>query len=151
LLDYCGISGIRFTLPFGKAITIGTTSKDTASSGRARDVAGTPPRLEAVDGQDSFSGFREIKRRATSLPAGNEGVGEHVRTKSHLGLRPPVKLRTFGSAPNEETCFFCRTGLPQERALSKMTIQPFDLMSRRHPLSSTRAFGFKFASRSKLS
>jgi hypothetical protein len=41
---------------------------------------------------------------------GNEGVGEHVRTNIPLGDRAPVKLRTSTSAPNEETCFFCRTG-----------------------------------------
>src|SRR5215216_4059250 len=42
--------------------------------------------------------------------SGNEGVGEHVRTNIPLGDRAPVKLRTSTSAPNEETCFFCRTG-----------------------------------------
>jgi len=29
-----------------------------------------------------------------SRGAGNEGVGEHVRTRFHLGLRSPVKLRS---------------------------------------------------------
>ena len=32
----------------------------------------------------------------------NEGVGEHVRGKSHVGERPPVKLRSKRSAPIEE-------------------------------------------------
>jgi hypothetical protein len=29
-----------------------------------------------------------------SSGTGNEGVGEHVRTRFHLGLESPVKLRT---------------------------------------------------------
>ena len=29
-----------------------------------------------------------------SSGTGNEGVGEHVRTRFHLGLRLPVKLRS---------------------------------------------------------
>jgi hypothetical protein len=57
-----------------------------------------------------------------------------------------VKLRTAGSAPNEENLFplpdrffegpnsFSKKSEPLE-----LTIEPFDLMSRRHPLSSTRA------------
>jgi hypothetical protein len=39
----------------------------------------------------------------------------------------------------------------QKSELFENTIQPFDLMSRRHPLSSTRAAYLKFASRSKSS
>jgi hypothetical protein len=30
----------------------------------------------------------------SSSGTGNEGVGEHVRTRFHLGIRSPVKLRT---------------------------------------------------------
>jgi hypothetical protein len=43
--------------------------------------------------------------------------------------------------------FFC-----EERALSKIAIRPFDLMSRRHPLSSTRAyrFGIRFEKQTVL-
>jgi len=36
----------------------------------------------------------------------------------------------------KKTCFFCRTDLREERTLFENAIQPFDLMSRRHPLSS---------------
>jgi hypothetical protein len=46
----------------------------------------------------------------------------------------------------KKTSFFCRAGFRKEQALSKIAVQPFDLMSRRHPLSSTRAAGLKFAS-----
>ena len=62
----------------------------------------------------------------------------------------PVKLRSKDSAPNEENLFL----LPDrfwESELARNTIQPFDLMSRRHPLSSTRALRFRSASRSKPS
>ena len=62
----------------------------------------------------------------------------------------PVKLRSKDSAPNEENLFL----LPDrfwKSELSRKSIQPFDLMSRRHPLSSTRAFRVMFAPRSKPS
>ena len=37
---------------------------------------------------------------------GNEGVGEHVRTRFHAGLWAPVKLRIVkDTAPNEENLF----------------------------------------------
>jgi hypothetical protein len=42
------------------------------------------------------------------------------------------------SAPNEENLFLLRDRFLKSE-LFKNTIQPFDLMSRRHPLSSTRA------------
>ena len=58
-----------------------------------------------------------------------------------------MKLRTFGSAPMKKTCFLLPSRFSPERALSKITVQPFDLMSRRHPLSSTKAAGSKFALR----
>jgi hypothetical protein len=50
-----------------------------------------------------------------------------------------LKLRIMRSAPNEENLFL----LPDrfwKSELFRKSIQPFDLMSRRHPLSSTRAF-----------
>jgi len=56
---------------------------------------------------------------------------------SRGALRPPVKLRTTDPHRTKKTCFFCQTGFRRE--LLERTIQPFDLMSRRHPLSSTRA------------
>src|SRR5258708_613765 len=40
---------------------------------------------------------------------------------------------------DEENWFLLPDRFSKERALFEMTIQPFDLMSRRHPLSSTRA------------
>jgi hypothetical protein len=46
--------------------------------------------------------------------------------------------------------FFCRTGFERANSI-EMTIQPFDLMSRRHPLSSTRAAGdIRFEKRTVL-
>ena len=43
----------------------------------------------------------------TGSSAGNEGVGEHVRTRLHRpGL--PVKLRTLDPHRTKKTCFFCR-------------------------------------------
>jgi hypothetical protein len=45
----------------------------------------------------------------------------------------------------KKTCFFCRTDLREERTLFENAIQPFDLMSRRHPLSSTEPSDLKSA------
>ena len=89
--------------------------------------------------------FRERER------SGNEGVGEHVRTRFHGGPWGPVKLRTMRSAPNEENLFLLPEGLSRSELLER-TIQPFDLMSRRHPLSSTRAswIGISFEKRNVL-
>jgi hypothetical protein len=63
----------------------------------------------------------------------NEGVGEHVRTRSH---QPEVagEIADQGSAPNEENLFSSAGS-----SFRRNSIQPFDLMSRRHPLSSIRA------------
>ena len=69
----------------------------------------------------------------------NEGVGEHVRTRFHLGKRSPVKLRTL-EIRTERRKLVSSAGPVFERANSpERSIQPFDLMSRRHPLSSIRA------------
>jgi len=57
----------------------------------------------------------------------------------------PVKLRSKDSAPNEENLFLLPDRLWKSE-LPPSTIQPFDLMSRRHPLSSTRANRVRFAS-----
>jgi hypothetical protein len=62
----------------------------------------------------------------------------------------PVKLRTRDPHRTKKTGFFCRTGF-RKSELFERTIQPFDLMSRRHPLSSTRAAGLETASRSGVS
>src|SRR6476646_8439622 len=74
--------------------------------------------------------FRGTRASAnTSGPDSNRALG-------------PVKLRSKDSAPNEENPFL----LPDrfwESELARKSIQPFDLMSRRHPLSSTRAFRFQ--------
>jgi hypothetical protein len=61
----------------------------------------------------------------------------------------PVKLRSKDSAPNEENLFL----LPDrfwESELPRKSIQPFDLMSRRHPLSSTEPSDLKSASKKQI-
>ena len=81
-----------------------------------------------------------MKGRALPAPGGNEGVGEHVRTRSH---RPNVAGEIADSSSphrTKKTCFFCRTGFDQRRAPFQSSIQPFDLMSRRHPLFVARSF-----------
>jgi hypothetical protein len=85
-----------------------------------------------------------------SAPAGNEGVGEHVRTKSQLAKRAG-EIADLWIRTDEENFFLLPSRFSSERALSKSAVQPFGLMSRRHPLSSTRAAGLKSAPRSKPS
>ena len=97
-----------------------------------------------------FWGILGSRRAGHRLPGPrNEGVGEHVRIRFHMEALGPGEIADQRSAPNEENLF----PLPDRsgRASSSKAIQPFDLMSRRHPLSSTRAAGVKSASRSKLS
>jgi hypothetical protein len=77
----------------------------------------------------------------------NEGVGEHVRTRFHLKLKTNGGFEPAGEIADHEIRTERRkpvssAGPVFERANSlERTIQPFDLMSRRHPLSSTRAPG----------
>src|SRR5882672_6040517 len=89
---------------------------------------------------------RRAFRRTRAFPRerrrswGNEGVGEHVRTRFHAGLLALLKLRVVRiPAPNEEKLVSSAGPVLKERAsfertLFRNTIQPFDLMSRRHPL-----------------
>ena len=84
---------------------------------------------------DQCRGMRECRQLARL--AGNEGVGEHVRTRFRTGrssgetAAPPK-----GKDPHrtKKPGFFYWT--------NSMTVQPLDLMSRRHPLSSTGALWF---------
>jgi hypothetical protein len=131
LLDCRAGRGIQFTLRFGKAITI------------AAMVPGKKPGR----GETSVSRFWGIGTAGgDNAPAYGTRASANTSGPNLNWQRAPVKLRTFGSAPMKKISFFCRAGFRKERALSKSAVQPFDLMSRRHPLSSTRAVGLKFAS-----
>jgi hypothetical protein len=74
--------------------------------------------------------------------AGNEGVGEHVRTKfqptTNAGEIADLWIRT-----DEEKLLSSAEPLLARASPVENAVQPFDLMSRRHPLSSTRAAGSK--------
>jgi len=80
-----------------------------------------------------------MKKPGMSPGSWNEGVGEHVRTRFHLGLKIAGEIAELRDPHRtKKTYFFCRTVFE----LFETSIQPFDLMSRRHPLSSTRAVRF---------
>jgi|SRR5882762_3534884 hypothetical protein len=66
-----------------------------------------------------------------------------------LGQRLPVKLRTQDPHRTKKTCFFCRTGFVRANSFEN-AIQPFDLMSRRHPLSSTEPSDLKSAFKKQI-
>jgi hypothetical protein len=74
-----------------------------------------------------------------SSGTGNEGVGEHVRTRFHLGFKIAGEIADR-EIRTERRKLISSAGPVFE--LIERSIQPFDLMSRRHPLSSTRAVRF---------
>jgi hypothetical protein len=84
------------------------------------------------------------------------GSGERGRRRTRqdqISLRAlgPDEIADQRSAPNEENLFLLPDRFSKS-GLSERTIQPFDLMSRRHPLSSTRAswIGISFEKRNVL-
>ena len=171
VLVSCGfprVCGIWFTVAFRETITIAAigTPRRCVTPPLARSKDGSGLRGTARE-RRTLSGTRKMacramrrrwsdqqcgefgqQRRAASAAArgtrasANTSGPDFTRSSKPIGaLGPPVKLRIMRSAPNEENLFL----LPDrffERANSlEITIQPFDLMSRRHPLSSTRAPG----------
>jgi hypothetical protein len=104
------------------------------------------PRHEAAGGWDrQFDNFWETKTPAANAAAGNEGVGEHVRTKSQR-TKSAGEIADRWIRTDEENFFLLPNRFSLRASPVEKTVQPFDLMSRRHPLSSTRAAGLKVAS-----
>jgi len=60
------------------------------------------------------------------------------------------EIATSRSAPNEENLFLLPDRLSLERNSFENAIQPFDLMSRRHPLSSTEPSDLKSAVKKQI-
>ncbi|MDE2064896.1 MAG: hypothetical protein KGJ00_21040, partial [Bradyrhizobium sp.] len=147
--DFPAALSNRFTLGFRQPITIAATAPrgEFASCCQYRCRQQKPPRrvLHQPNGCSGGEDQEFLKKcRAYSLPAWNEGVGEHVRTRSHSGSSGKLSRGTgeianhLRSAPNEENQFLLLDPFGGANSL-KLAVQPFDLMSRRHPLSSTRA------------
>jgi hypothetical protein len=65
--------------------------------------------------------------------------GQRKAFSGSVGLGTGEIANHLRSAPNEENLFLLPDRPLAGAGSLKMTIQPFDLMSRRHPLSSTRA------------
>jgi hypothetical protein len=87
--------------------------------GRPHDKA-PGSRYRGIQNNDFFGGWKiEVPGTIVAPALGNEGVGEHVRTRFHLGDRLPVKLRTLGSAPNEENLFLLPDRFSKERTPRK--------------------------------
>jgi hypothetical protein len=81
---------------------------------------------------------------ASRAGSGSEGVPQGTRASANTSGPDFTWAKTAGeiadqrSAPNEENSFLLPDRFSKNE-LFESTIQPFDLMSRRHPLSSTRA------------
>jgi hypothetical protein len=80
-----------------------------------------PGRGAVADQDNSLKGIRAVRdladrRRALSAPAGNEGVGEHVRTKFQPGLGPREiadrRIRTERRKPVSSARPFFRRSKP---------------------------------------
>jgi hypothetical protein len=107
------VRGIRFTLQFRETITIAARAKDRAPKGAAMqhapavavtagDCCNGPSRLKHKEprrrapwtirakkdwGKTECRGALCARLRNERTRSGNEGVGEHVRTRFHLALR----------------------------------------------------------------
>ena len=139
-----------FTLRLGKSITMAATAwrsiryeNVTAPprANRGAQVSTTP-----IDRPGRFTG--SVSPGIKPAPAIGTRASANTSGSNSTWAKTAGEIADHGSAPNEEcqqgyAGFFCRTVFRKERALSKIAIRPFDLMSRRHPLSSTRAFRFK--------
>ena len=80
-----------------------------------------------------------LRQPRTGVPPGERGRRRTRQDQISLGQRSPVKLRTL-AIRTERRKLISSAGTVFERANSaERSIQPFDLMSRRHPLSSIRA------------
>jgi hypothetical protein len=161
---------IRFTLPFRKTITI---DAETIGNARAETQAvGFRPAIGAAPGRLSNAPNRPdtVRQRSRNLLLADLG-GRTPGTERRQGLNVvprgtrasantsgpdftwalgPGEIADQRSAPNEETCSSAGPAFDKSELLES-TIRPFDLMSRRHPLSSTRAAGLKTAPRSGMS
>jgi len=69
----------------------------------------------------------------------NEGVGEHVRTRSHLGPKAACEIAELLTENRTERRKLVSSAGPGFSERTREENDPtVDLMSRRHPLSSTR-------------
>jgi hypothetical protein len=127
-----------------------------ARGGTAARSHGRDPRQPRAGRGRSEQGVNDLERSQCRTPEARQSERAFRGTRASANTSgpdfsralDPAKLRSKDSAPNEENLFL----LPDrfwKSELSRKSIQPFDLMSRRHPLSSTRATRFRFASRSR--
>jgi hypothetical protein len=71
----------------------------------------SPGASRAVDDQNNVGSWESRAPGGECSGSGNEGVGEHVRTRFHFGSGGPVKLRSSRDPHRtKKTSFFCRTG-----------------------------------------
>ncbi len=101
-------------------------------------------RLHASMSKTSMYGnFGKSERRHRQQRHWKRGRRRTRQDQISLGLKIAGEIADPGSAPNEESLFLLPDRFSRRANPCQNTIQPFDLMSRRHPLSSTRAVRFK--------
>jgi hypothetical protein len=90
------------------------------------------------------------KRRALSARHRERGRRRTRQDQISLKAWEPVKLRTFKIRTERRKPVSSAGPDFEKRELPETTIQPFDLMSRRHPLSSPEPSDLKPASKKQI-
>ena len=132
------------TLPFWRRITIAAIR---AEAMRVSDTARA--RVSAAWGrahpERGYERFWKPGRRAALGPLQERGRRRTRQDQISLeGLKDgPVKLRSWRIRTERRKLVSSAGPVSRKSELLENTIQPFDLMSRRHPLSSIEAVGLK--------
>ena len=176
-LGFLSVRGIGITLrssrndnhcgkPAGNSAKPARNGRQPGPAGRGRDPAAqrnrrrrrrqdtTAAEPRAVDDQIEIWDWGNRKRQAADAPAfGERGRRRTRQDQISRWAGRPGEIAELEEIRTERRKPVSSAGPVSDRApeLFESSIQPFDLMSRRHPLSSTRAAYLKSASRSKPS
>jgi hypothetical protein len=88
----------------------------------AKCKLGHEPRPRWATAANNQKGNLEKSKRRRQLRGNwNEGVGEHVRTRFHLGALDPREIAELEEIRTErrKTCFFYRTGFGRANSFQK--------------------------------
>ena len=145
---FLGFCGFRFTLPVGDRVTIATTRAAVGRISRRRHPPFPSPHAIGQRMTLRSSGLRHSTIKMGKLIiAGDQphrrtrrGRRQHVRiiSRRHHARDGGPGIRSVEEGRSLHDQLLCRIVALKPKPFA-ITIQPFDLMSRRHPLSSIRA------------